>query len=467
LNKDSHALTYVIHNLKMLLRDKKVQTLTKKQSYALALWIIFIQMTDIRAKAPRIKKLIRPVLPAVQFLKLKNGIPVYMLKSGSEPVVKLEILFRSGRAFEKAMQASRFTCQMLMEGTISMNSEAISEHFDYYGSSLATNMTMDHTGLTLHCLEKHTEVLFPLLSEILINPQFPELELAKAKKNAKERLLLDLSKNDFVAYRELTTALFGSKHPYGYNSDANTIDAIQRSTLQEHFERTHNAQNCIIFISGLVSERTLSLLDQYFSEIPQGVLVNPQDMAIEANSGNNFKFPSKNKHQVALRLGKRLFPRNHPDFNSLYVLNTILGGYFGSRLMAQIREEMGYTYNIYSSLDTMLYDGAFIISMETDREFLDESRAQIYQEMKRLCEFEVKKSELNMVRNYLLGYLLTALDGPLHASELIKGLIMEGASLESFDQLVDCIMHISGSDLLTVAQNYLNEKGMTEVIVGL
>jgi len=424
-------------------------------------------MTDKRAKAPRIKKLIRPKLPVVQFYNLKNGIPVCMLHAGAEPVIKLEIMFRAGRPFEKTMQASRFTCQMLMEGTSVMNSEAISEHFDYFGSNLATNMTMDHTGLTLHCLEKHTELLFPLLAEILTKPEFPESELIKAKKNAKERLILDLSKNDFVAYRELTTALFGPKHPYGYNSTADTIDSIDRSTLLEHFNRTHNASNCMIFISGQVTERTQSLLNQYFSDIPVGTEMQPVDMQVPPAEQNKFTFPSKNKHQVALRLGKRLFPRNHEDFNSLYVLNTILGGYFGSRLMAQIREELGYTYNVYSSLDTMLYDGAFIISMETDSAFLEQSREQIFLEMQRLREHPVKKSELNMVRNYLLGYLLTALDGPLHASELIKGLILEGATLESFDLLVDCIMQISGDELTLLAQKYLAEDGLTEVIVGL
>lgn len=419
-----------------------------------------------RSKAPAIFNNLVPVLPPVQTILLKNGLPCFELRTGTQDILKIDIQFGAGRAFEHKKQVARFTCNALREGTSKRNSAEIARFFDYYGSSLAISENLDYSGYTLYCLKKHASELLPVFSELLMNPAFEQKEIDKLKKVSIEKLKQDMGKNDFVAYRHFTEALFSSDHPYGYNSYPDTIEAVNREDLTEHYSRLYNAANGLLFVSGKTDDALLELIEDCFGILPEGIaqstgLLNPKSVA-----PGKYLFDGPNKHQTAVRIGKRLFDRNHPDFDDLYVLNTILGGYFGSRLMSSIREDMGFTYNVYSSIDTMRFDGAFLISMDTDKAYLKEGIDQVYTELKKLCQEPVGHEELEMVKNYMMGYLISALDGPLNASELIKGLLIEGSNLSRFDDLVRSIKNIDSDRLLELANTYLQPEDMIEIIVG-
>lgn len=429
--------------------------------------IIIMNNSSKWSKPPKIKTQITPKLPAIQQGSTVSGMPYFLVMGGTEPVLKIEVLFHSGRPFELKKQVSRLTCQMLMEGTATMNSRALSEKFDELGSNISPYLSMDQTGLTLYCLEKHALDLIPTFVEMLLEPAFDPLELDKLKKNAIEKLHHDLSKNDFVAYRELTALIYGPEHFYGYNSNAQIISQVQRHDLVTHFKRTYCSQNGACFVSGRAADKTLAKIIEELGTIPAGQVCEPNKAPHSPTSKANVHLSSNNRHQVALRLGRKLFPRSHPEFAKVYIVNTILGGYFGSRLMSQIREEAGFTYNIYSSIESMKYDGLWYISMETDPDFLEESIKMIESEILKLRENSLGKAELKMVKTYLLGYLLASLDGPLNASELIRNLIMEGDhQLDSFDLLISEIVNFSPGEVLHIAQKYLDPSEFSRIIVG-
>ncbi len=161
-----------------------------------------------------------------------------------------------------------------------------------------------------------------------------------------------------------------------------------------------------------------------------------------------------------------MFSRRHPDYNGVYVLNTILGGYFGSRLMANIREKRGFTYNIYSTADAMLHDGCLYVATEVNNGKVKATIKQIFAEMQRLREEPAPVAELEMVRNYLLGMLLNGLDGPLNISDVIKTLVTEELPLDAFDALVHTIRTITPEQLQVLAQRYLQEQDFWVVTVG-
>ncbi len=423
-------------------------------------------MENFRAKAPRIKKNINPKLPEIERVRLNNGLDLVIIRGGAEPVMKLEIVFCAGRPFEHKNQVSRLMCQMLMEGTNSTIGKVLSEKFDFYGSNISPFISMDHTGLTLYCLEKHAEFLLPYMMEMLLEPSFVEEEFVKLRKNALEKLSLDLSKNDFIAYREMTIALFGPDHFYGYNSSEEVIKAVDTKDLRRHHKKTYQAGNGVGFLSGNLTQNTIDIVTEHLSKLPSGSNCDPRPIIDFTPPQKEILVNSPNKHQVALRIGRKLFPRDHVDFNKLYIVNTILGGYFGSRLMSQIREEKGFTYNVYSSIENLLFDGSLIISMETDSVFLKDSIGMIRKELDLLRRVQVKKGELSMVKTYLLGYLLTAMDGPLNVSELIRNLLIEGSGIDSFDDLVSTIHEIDPQTIQEIAEKYLNYEDMTLVMVG-
>lgn len=419
-----------------------------------------------RSKAPAIFNNHVPSLPPVQFTALSNGMSCFELRTGTQDILKIDIQFGAGRPFEHKAQVSRFTCNALREGTTKRNSAEIAGFFDFYGSSLLISENLDFSGYTLYCLKKHAGELLPVFAELLTDPAFEQKEIDKLKRVSIEKLRQDLGKNDFVAYRHFTEALFGPEHPYGYNSYPETIQAVNRQDLTEHYRRLYNAANGLLFVSGKTDDNILSLINDCFGNLPSGVAQKPGAMNPVSVSPGKYSFAGPNKHQVAVRIGKKLFDRNHPDFDDLYVLNTILGGYFGSRLMSSIREDMGFTYNVYSSIDTMRFDGAFLISMDTDKAYLKEGIDQIYTELDKLIRVPVGIEELDMVKNYLMGYLLSALDGPMNASELIKGLLTEGSTISRFDKFIQSIKRIDADRILELAGIYLQPSDMIELIVG-
>ena len=161
-----------------------------------------------------------------------------------------------------------------------------------------------------------------------------------------------------------------------------------------------------------------------------------------------------------------MYNRKHPDYVGAFVLNTIFGGYFGSRLMSVVREEKGYTYNISSMLDAFRSDGCFHIGTEVSPEFVEPTLTCIYEEMDKLKNDLVGEEELKMVRRYLLGNMLTRLDGAFNTSDAIRTLTMDGVPLEQFSEMVQTIKNITAQEIRDLAQKLFVKEKMWEVVVG-
>ena len=419
-----------------------------------------------RTRAPKIHEIRELTLPRPRIYQLDNGIPVYEICMGTQDVLKVEVVFQAGRPYETMPLASRATAALLREGTASRTAANIAETIDFYGGTLTSQGSLDHITVTLYCLTKHFDALIPLLTDILTEPSFPEEELLAFIDRNKQRLQVDLTRNDVVAYRLITECIYGPQHPYGYNSTPEMYEALTRGGLQDHFKTHLTAANCQIFISG---KTDAAIIDRLNAEIgralPKGTPSLPR---LEGNGAPSGKLhqPHSDTVQTAIRLGRKLFSRQHPDFNGLYVLNTIFGGYFGSRLMTNIREEKGYTYNIYSSLDNMQFDGYFYVGTEVGNEFAWPALREVYREMEILRQEPVGGEELHMVRNYLMGNFLTMLDGPFNQAEVVRNCITEDLPLESFEEMVQTILQIDARKLQALANQYFDPADMWEVIVG-
>ncbi|MBK6902768.1 MAG: insulinase family protein [Saprospirales bacterium] len=419
-----------------------------------------------RSKAPKIHEIRDVVLPRPLVHRLDNGIPVYEIHMGVQDVLKVEVIFQAGRPFEAVPMVSRATASLIREGTAHRSGAEIAEVVDFFGGTLSSQGSLDHITVTLYCLTRHFDALAPLLTDVLTEPSFPEDELKAFINRNKQRLQVDLTRNDIVAYRLITECIYGPTHPYGYNSTPELYEALTRDDLQKHFRDHLIGANCQIFVSGKTNDAVISRLNAELGKaLPQGVPSIPRLDGMGAASGKLHQ-PHSDTVQTAIRLGRRLFARDHADSNGLFVLNTILGGYFGSRLMTNIREEKGYTYNIYSSLDPMQYDGYFYVGTEVSNEFAKRALDEIYREMEILQKKPVGKAELGMVRNYLMGNFLTMLDGPFNLAEVIRNYLSEGLPLESFEEMVRTVRQIDAAQLMELANKYFNPSEMWEVIVG-
>ncbi|MEL7120758.1 MAG: insulinase family protein [Bacteroidota bacterium] len=320
--------------------------------------------------------------------------------------------------------------------------------------------------ITIYTVAKHFESILPILAAVMEAPLFTASELELYSNNSKQRLMVDLSKNDVIAYRTLTEQIFGSNHPYGYNSNDQAFDDLVQKDLQDHFKKCYQSGNGFVLLSGKVGDREIKLLDGYLSNvIPKGKRLEAKIQA-EATPPQSIRIEKKNSVQTAIRMGKKLFNRQHEDYPAMYMVNMALGGYFGSRLMSNIREKQGYTYNIYSSLDPMLFDGSFIISTEVGNDFVDNTRKEIHAEIDTLIGEKMPAAELEMLRNYTMGYLLTLLDGTFNQSDWIKMIKSHDIEYEYFNRLVDTVKFIDAEGIRSMAEKYLQPDEFSEVVVG-
>ena len=417
-----------------------------------------------RTVAPPVKLINR--LPEPQNITLSNGLPVHIINMGTQDVLKMQLVFRAGRPFEKKRLVAKTTSRLLKEGSRNYSSADIAEEIDFYGATLATPTNLDNSNLVFYTLNKHFGKLIPLVAELLLEPVFPQEELDTFVENSKRRLKVDLTKTDVVAYRKVTELIFGTRHPYGYNSDKRAFNRLRRVDLVNHYKKHYNARNCQLFISGKVTDDILQLLDKYMGAIPTGRKSRLLKLPPSPTVPQKMHIPIADTLQTAIRIGKKVMTRAHPDFTGFTVLNTILGGYFGSRLMMNIREDKGYTYNIYSTQDTMLLDACFYVSTEVGNEFVEPARKEIYREIEILQTDLVPDTELNMVKNYMLGNMLNLVDGPFNVSDVIRALTLNQMSKDSFDQLIQTIIDIDAQTIRDLAQRYLNPKEMWEVTAG-
>jgi predicted Zn-dependent peptidase len=406
-------------------------------------------------------------LPPIKQTKLDNGLPLYWLDAGVQDVVQIDWVFPAGLWYEQKASVAHATAGLLKNGTSKHNAEQIHEALEFYGAQLKVNAGNDYATITLYSLTKHLPVLLPMIYEIISDATFPEHEVEIHKHNAIQRLLVNLRQCEFVANQRIDALLFGETHPYGRYSKQENIEALMREDLVAFYTKNYQLANAKIFMAGKVSEQEVKCINEIFGYVGLNTSERRPDVfSIPEQPERIHRINNDpNGVQGAVRIG-RLFPnRHHPDYSPMVVLNTLFGGYFGSRLMSNIREDKGYTYGIYSSLSPELNGGSMIIHTETGRDVVEMAVKEVYHEMELLCNEPASDDELLLVKNYLLGGLLGDLDGPFSILQRWRTLILNGFTEDQFNNNIRIYKSITAKDLQMLAQKYYKPQEFYEVVV--
>lgn len=415
-----------------------------------------------------------PIKDAVEFkLQLKpyekftlnNGVDVYAINAGAEEVLQVEWVFYAGNWFEDRNLQAASANFLLKNGTKQKNAFQLNEHFEYYGSYLNRNCFNETAVITLHCLSKHLEVLLPVVREMLVEATFPQEEIEIYKQNMKQRLNVNLKKSDFVAGRLIDTYLYGEDHPYGRFSRFEDFDALTREELLGFYSHYYQQGQFLLFVAGKLPANVFPLLNQYFGDLPQGTVALAPIPSVPAEEHKYRVTNDPQGVQGAIRMGSSFPNRHHPDFMKVQVLNNLFGGFFGSRLMSNIREEKGYTYGIYSYLENHIQESAWVISTEAGRDVCEAAIVEAYKEMERLRNEPVDDEELLLVRNYMMGSILGDLDGPFQIMNRWKNIILNGVPLDYFYRQIDTIKSSTPRELQELANKYLLPERFYELVV--
>jgi predicted Zn-dependent peptidase len=279
--------------------------------------------------------------------------------------------------------------------------------------------------------------------------------------------LVNREKVQNLAIDQFFESIFGMNHPYGYQVLEQDFENINPSFLKEFHSKYYTAKNMAVIISGKVHNKTAELLNAYF-----GNLVS---MEIKNEDSSNFLKGQKLKKvhinksgtvQSAIRIGSATINKRHPDYLGLKILDSILGGYFGSRLMKNIREEKGYTYGISSSISSLDLSGYTVISTEVGQKNCQKAIDEIYREIKLLQNVPVKKEELTVVQNYMSGEMLRMFDGPFALAESFRSAWEFGLDNSYYYRLAEKIKTIEPDEITELAKTYYNIDELYEITVG-
>ena len=422
-----------------------------------------------RTSAPFIKDAIEFDLKLKPYQKmvLNNGVEVYAINAGEQELLQLEIVFYAGNSYEKNKGVALATNFMLKNGTSNKSAFQINEHFEYYGAYCNRSCYNETAVLSLHTLSKHLNVLLPVMREMITEASFPESELDIFKQNSQQKLQVNLKKCDFVANRLIDAYLFGEEHPYGKYLSAENYQSLTTDQLKEHFQQYYVNGSAVIFVAGKLPADLFEQLNQQFGDlaITKNGQSLPTQKLIPAVQKKQHISNDPNGVQAAIRIARPFPNRHHPDFMNVMVLNTLFGGFFGSRLMSNIREDKGYTYGIHSYVQNHIQESAWMISTEAGKDVSEATVKEVYNEMAMLRNTLIDEEELLLVRNYMIGSILGDLDGPFQIIGRWKNIILNDLDEQYFYDSIKVIKTISAEDIKVLAEKYLKPADFYELVV--
>lgn len=399
---------------------------------------------------------------------MPNGVPLYRLDGADKGVVRFDLLFKGGYAVQDKPLQAMFTNRMLREGAGDLTAAEISQSLDYYGAWIDMYSSQNCNHITLYTMSKHFVPLLKVLEEMVKRPQFPQENLDTVRRNNKSYFLINSCKVDVVSQRHFENSLWGSGHPLGHVVEAADYDAITRDDVLEYYRNYYGSCNCTMFISGSVNDDILSALTRSFGNDVWGCDSECAPVAVlpPCPQPGRCVIPVPDTMQSAVKLGFMAMDASHPDFYKFRFLCVLLGGYFGSRLMSNIREDNGYTYHIAAELDAYGHRNAFMISSETATEYVEPLIKEVYRELDRLVSEPVEMTEIELVRNYIMGELCREYEGQSAKSEVFINAWLSGVGFDTVNRYIDEIKSVTPAELHRLACEYFKRENMIEVVAG-
>ena len=410
-------------------------------------------------------------LPGVETVVPGNGLPVHLIRTAGQEVARVSLVWAAGSAVQSQPFVASSTLNLLAEGSENLTAHEIAERLDFVGSYFDVSIDRDYAVATFCCLGKFFEPTLEMISEIVLRPAFPEDEVALYARKRMERLALERSKPATKARELFSAALFGDSHPYGISSPESEYLKLRREDIRAFFERFYGAGNCFAVCSLGDDAGQREAILELLGQIPRSQLstFNFQLSTPKSDPHRFLEIPGA--VQSAIRVGRLLFPRGHEDFVGMQVVATILGGYFGSRLIQNLREERGYTYGVMAAMVNLRAAGYLAIATEVAAEATADAVEQIFGEMERLRNELVGEDELENVRRSMLGEVMRILDGPFGIVDVvIENIQVSGGEGDNAHNYInDFIRQIEATTperVRELARKYLDREAFTTVIVG-
>lgn len=403
-------------------------------------------------------------IPDVASTTLENGRKAFYLHDDKSQVFKIDLVIRSGSWYASDYVVVPLTLKLLNEGTLSKSAKELADAFDSYGSFIELIPGFDHCTISVYGLTKYFDQNLKLLTELILTPGFSDQSFASLKEREVQKLKLNLEKSNYLASVTLRENVFGPSHPYGKRNSPDRIQSAMLDDVKAFYES--HFSDFDIMLSGNLPGSFNKSLNEYlgaseFQESQPTGIITTTDQLDKALTIRNPKFV-----QSSIRIGKRLFNRSHSDYVPFMLLNEILGGYFGSRLMKNIREDKGFTYGIHSQLYALNHEGYFSITTDVNSENEAQTFEEIHKEIETLKNEPISSQEFETVKNYMTGTFAGSISSPFSIMDKFKAVYYQSLDLSFFQNYIETINNVDQETILSLANQYLEIDTFTQVAVG-
>lgn len=405
----------------------------------------------------------------VEKIVLKNNVPLYILNAGTQDLCRIEVIYKAGEVHSNLPLVATAVNDLLDAGTKRKNAFEVAEAFDFYGSYLQTESNSDYSSVKLYTLNKHLQNTLPLLIEILSEAIFPEDELETYKQQNYQRLKINNEKVDVLARKNFLSSIFDKNHPYGYFITKEHYQNLNTEHLKSFHKNSYLFNNAFILVSGRFSDNEIKIINELFGQVIEDnppVKLSTTTEYISKDQPQKIRIQKKAAIQSAIRIGKAWHNKTHPDFHKMIIATTILGGYFGSRLMKNIREDKGYTYGVGSSLSSFLQAGFISISTQVGTDVCDNALEEIYKEIEEMRNDFVSEEELSLVKNYLFGSFQRSIDGPFALADKFKNIAVFQLGYDYYLNYIKLLKTVTPDQILQTTLTHWGLNSFNEVVVG-
>ena len=420
-----------------------------------------------RTIAPDFKEIKGINLVEPEKLVYPNGLKAFVFQAPDLDLIKLEFTFDNILLKEQLAILNPVLSSMLKEGTKTLTSKEIADTVDFYGAYLMPEYSFDQSSLTVYTMHKYVDKVLPILADILQNSNIPQSELDTNIRNNKQSLQISLQKNDVIARRNFYKEVFQGTR-YGVLPTEEIYDSISRDAILALYRRQIQPSNCNLFVAGNVDDKIKNLISTFFGQEWENKEEFYKPAIIEFGSYTTELYIEEKPDalQSAVRLGGLTINRRDADFPALQFVNTLFGGFFGSRLMRNIREEKGYTYSIGSYIGNLRHTGFITIASEVGVDVTKQTLAEIQKEFEILRQEKTSEDEIGLVRNYMQGMLLGSLESIFSHVDKFKAVYFSGLDTDYYSYYSDVIKNMDASRVQDIAIRYFDYDKLFKVVVG-
>jgi predicted Zn-dependent peptidase len=408
--------------------------------------------------------LVRP-----QTFVLPNGIKLRLINAGIQPTVNVQLNFNTGRQAGKQRAVAYLTNKMLAEGTLNRTAASIMAAIDQMGAFLELTSGLDQSEVEFYCLHKHLRPMLGLVQEMLAASVFPERQLEKLKNVTAQGIRINMEKTATVATNLFRESIFGAEHPYGSIITEQLLLDCSQEEVQQFYEQYYAGKPFEIIAAGKFEPDDVQLFAETLGTLPVNSITVPTLNGYAPDIVPLTRYqPKENAIQSSIRIGKTIAleqGKNSRNYLTLSLLVEALGGYFGSRLMQNIREEKGLTYGIYANLVTLQQASYLVIGADVKKELRELAIDEIHKEIKSMIEQPIDADELELVRNYMQGSFIGSLNTAFAIANRYKSIYHYGLPEDFYHHYVSSLNKITTDDLLQAAENYLKD-GFSIISVG-